>query len=287
MPPLGEDCDSYAPGRTAPPSPDLIPLPADSVLVSATRCIFDHSSVPGDGNWLGRIDQRVDSGLDALAAALRLPSQAAPINSACNLIGYVPVVITLTDTQGRQIKPLLPHEACGGPLPAAVDAIAALPWQTVATHQVRQTQSQMSIDTGCPDDYKPVIALQAGFGVGPRKPLPFTTDVSSLQVCRYVPRSDPESLMPLGNNGSAGVAHVGHLTSVSTIDGANARALLAAVAAAPSARPCNQPDAPFANVGTPGDNPAMLTVELGGCDRVLIDSDLRQLDAATVSKLAS
>jgi hypothetical protein len=38
-PSLGLDCDSYAADRTAPPTPDLTPLPADSVLASATSCI--------------------------------------------------------------------------------------------------------------------------------------------------------------------------------------------------------------------------------------------------------
>jgi hypothetical protein len=285
--PLGQDCDSYAPGRTAPPTPDLTPLPADSVLVSATRCIFQTTTVAGDGEWLIRTDQRADSGLEALAAALRLPSQGAPANVNCDLIGYLPIVITVTDTKGRQLKPKVPHEACGGPLTAAVDAIAAVQWQTVATHQVRQTQSQMSIDTGCPDQYKPVIALEAAFGAGSRQPLPFATDVASLQVCRYILDPDPAYDMPLGNNGSGGVAHSGRLASVSTVDIANARAFLAAVAAAPPALPCTQPEAPFANVGTPGENTVLLTVELGGCSRVLIGSELRQLDAATVSKLMS
>lgn len=285
--PLGEDCDSYAPGRTAAPTPDLVPLPSDSVLVSATRCIFLPTVVPGDGEWLIRSDQRVDSSLAALAAALRLPSQATPANVACSLIGYIPIVITVTDTKGRQIRPLLPHEVCGGPLPAAVNAIAALPWQTVATHEVRQTRSQFSVDTGCSDEYKPVVALQGSVGSGTRQRLPFATDITSLQVCRYALDPDPNNAIQLGANGSRGVAHGGRLVGVSTMDAADARVFLAAVAAAPTARPCTQPEAPFANVGTPGVNPALLTVELGGCDRVLIGSDLRQLDAATVSKLTT
>jgi hypothetical protein len=83
-----------------------------------------------------------NSGLDALAAALRLHSLGAPAHVNCALVCYLPIVITVTDTKGRQLNPKVPHEACGGPLPAAIDAIVAVPWRTVATRQVRQMQSR-------------------------------------------------------------------------------------------------------------------------------------------------
>jgi hypothetical protein len=286
-PGFGQDCDTYAPGRTAPPTPDFTPLPADSVLVSATRCTFQTANLPGDGNWFIRTDQRADSGLDALAAALRLPSQDAPAGLACAAIGYSPIVITVTDTRGRQIKPLLPHDDCGGALPRVTAAIAAVPWQTVATHQVQQTESQVAVDSGCPDLYKPVIALQAAIGSGPRQSLSFPTDAAALQMCRYVLDPDPVDNMSLGPNGSDGVAQGGRLADVTYLNTSTARSFLAAVAVAPPVAGCTRPPAPFALIGTPAVNAALVTVELGGCYRALVGSELRQLDSTTVSKLTS
>src|SRR5262245_22911716 len=45
----GEDCDSG--GNLSASPPVLTPLPADAVLVAATRCVFQPQPVPGDGEW--------------------------------------------------------------------------------------------------------------------------------------------------------------------------------------------------------------------------------------------
>ena len=137
--PFGEPCEGegYA-NESAPPT---TPLPADSVLVSATRCIYSTQLMPGDGEWLMRVEQKATSGLEGLATALRLPSQEASPGQACPAIGYLPIIITVTDTTGRSMHPDVPHAACGAPLDAATNAIAALPWEDVSTTKVQQTQS--------------------------------------------------------------------------------------------------------------------------------------------------
>src|SRR5262249_52241042 len=144
-----------ASGMTA---PALTPLPADAVLVSATRCLLELRTVPGDGEWQYRIEQQADSGLDALAAAIRLPSVQAGPGTACPAIRYAPTVITVTDTKGRQIQPELPHAACGQPLGDTVRAIDALPWHKTGEKKLRQTQTELQTSSGCNGGYKPVVA---------------------------------------------------------------------------------------------------------------------------------
>jgi len=271
--PEGMDCGSNGDYAASPPA--LTTLPAEAVLVAATRCLFGPKVVPGDGEWLMRIDQRADHGLEALAAALRLPSQTGQPGQACAAIGYMPIIITVTDATGRQLHPRLPIEACGAPLRAAVDAIDALPWRTTATSKVRQTRSQLEVTSGCPGGYKPVVAL-TGAEPPPASPYGFAVERMSppLRVCVYRPNStDPIASGAL-------TFHIGRLVAASTLVGATARSLLATVAGAPSSTATCTTEAPFAEITSPNGD---ITVELGGCYRALIGNTLRQLNADTVN----
>jgi len=282
---LGSDCDDTGGPPTS--TVELTRLPADAVLVAATRCVFEIQVVPGDGEWEMKLEQRADGALDALAAALRRPDEPTGRNQACTAIGYVPIIITVTDQQGRQIKPRLPMTACGGPLPAATSAIAALHWSTVKTSKARQTRTELEVSSGCPGQYKPMIAIvasDAGARPGPLAASP-NLPASALQVCRYA--LDPTSTLTMA--GSPPVA-MGRLSSASTLDTAAAGAFLAAIAAAPAAAACDQPQAPFALVFGHGAVSPNVAVELGGCYRALVESDssgLRQLDAAGVSAIVA
>src|SRR5262245_45630770 len=76
---LGASCDSAGTMAT---SPTLTPLPADAVLVSASRCVFSSEPVKGDGEWLFKVEQQATAGLANLATALRLPSENVPPGQA-------------------------------------------------------------------------------------------------------------------------------------------------------------------------------------------------------------
>ena len=277
---LGDDCEAD-PWSDATPPPTA-PLPSDAVLVSATRCLYDFRLVPGDGEWLFKTEQKAATGLGALADALRLPSEQQPSGLACAAVAYPPVILTVTNTAGRTSHPDVPQAACGGPLPAATAAITALPWTTIATTKVRQTRSQAEVVSNCPDAYKPMIALTADDPTVQ----PITVDVvpQSLVVCRYALDPDPADVI----SDVGGPPHRGgKFASASSLDTAAGGSLLAAVAAAPPAKPCDKPDAPFAVV-QPVDGPGPgLTVELGGCHRVLVDGEnyLRQLNSTVVDRL--
>ncbi len=278
----GADCESD--GMTVVTPRPLTPLPADAVLVSARRCLYQAEVVPGDGEWLMRVEQRASSGLDALAAALRLPSEEKSSATACLAIGYVPIVITVSDTAGRAIQPEVPQSACGAPLKAAVDAIAALPWTTVATTKARQIRSELEVSSGCAGAYKPVIPLTAAEGSGTQTQKVDAT-ARSLRVCRFDLDPDPANVITLSNGTPF---RMGVLKSVSTLDSNAGGLLLTALASAPRAvGTCAHPEQPFAVIDpTDGSGPNVM-IELGGCYRASLDGEnyVRQLDAATVAPL--
>ena len=278
----GSDCDSGGnPMMT--PGP-LTPLPADAVLVKATRCLYEPRTVPGDGEWLTRLEQEATTGLDALAAALRLPSRKAVAGQACSLVAYAPIVITVTDTAGRQIHPQVPYGACAEPLKAATDAIAALSWTTVGTTKIRQTRSELEVSSGCPNGWKPTIPMTAD-GSGTQV-VQVNPTARELRVCRFDLDPDPGNVITLGETGRS--YRMGKLISASTMDAAAGGELLAAVAKAPRATGvCAQAEAPFAVVHPLDGFVPSITVERGGCFRALVDGEnyLRQLDAALVSRL--
>ena len=281
------DCDSDGSMLATPPP--ITPLPADAVLVSATRCQFPQQRVLGDGEWLMRIEQKATSGLDALAAAVRLPSEQKGAGQACPAIanppvGNPPIVITVTDTAGRQIHPAIPHAACGEPLKATTDVIASLPWTQVSMSKVRQTRSELELLSGCPGSRKPVIALTAAEGSGTQIVAAVPT-VGASRVCRYEPDPDPADVISL-DNGTA--YRMGKLASWYLMDPGRSAELMGAVGIAPKATgTCARPEAPFAVLDLVDNFRPWVTVERGGCYRAVVDGEnyVRQLDAALVSRL--
>jgi len=122
-------------------NPDTLPattvLPKNAILVSVTRCVYENQTV-SDVEWQVRLEQEATSGLDALADALRLPSERKPLNGACPAILYAPIILHVTDSAGTSLYPRIPLDACDGPLSQVTDAITALIWTTTGTTMVRQ-----------------------------------------------------------------------------------------------------------------------------------------------------
>ncbi|MEV6930521.1 hypothetical protein AB0M46_39390 [Dactylosporangium sp. NPDC051485] len=286
---LGVSCTDPGFAPVAGPSaaePGPQPLPTGFAPVSASRCVFSVATVPGDGEWQMRDEQQADGGLDALAAALRQPSEDNP-GTDCPAIAIVPVVITLVDAHGRKVVPALPHQACGMPLPSVEQAIRALPWRSVSQTKVRQTRSQLEVSSGCSGKYKPVIAIEAAEG-STRSPdaAPFDPGKppAALAVCRY--RLDPADTISGANPSVA--FQMGVLSSATTLSGAALSRFVTAVHAAPPVTTrCAQPQAPFAIVFVKDTGPYLM-VELGGCYRADDgNGTLRQLDAAAVALLTA
>jgi hypothetical protein len=258
------------------------PLSAGFVPVAATRCLVSYETVPGDGEWMTKVEQRAEGDLSALVAELRRPDQNDPPNTICPAIGYLPTIITLIDATGATTVPTIPHGGCGAPMPSVLTAIADLPWQTERETSVRRVRSELEVTSRCSGAYKPVVALIAAESGGPAPVIGpvFAESPSALQVCRYEPSNEDTVEVK-------GIRYgVGRLTGAATIDGAAMTAFVQALAAAPPARPCTEPPAAFADVHPTQDRGRSIAVELSGCYRFMDPlGGLRQLDAAAVAPL--
>jgi hypothetical protein len=275
--PYGDACESTVPFAES--TPPTEPLPADAELVSATRCIHETERVPGDGEWIVRIDQEATTGLDALATALATPSETAGPAQACSLMAYAPIIITVADATGRQFHPAIPTTACGAPMKVATDAIVALPWTTVARTRVAPARSELEITSGCPSGYKAMAALVAAEGTGGAQRFPLDTTPRPLSVCRFaVPPEAAEAA-------ARGELYTGDLVAASTLDSAAASELLTAVDDAPSgAAECTEPSS-FVVINEAHGRGLELTVEVDGCYRALVGSDVRQLEPGLVTRV--
>ncbi len=271
------------PGAALPSPAGGGPLPQHFTPVTAYRCVRAVQAVPGDGDWLVRHDQRATSGLAALVRALRLPSEDAEPGVACSAIGTMPPAVALTGTDGRTVIPTIPHGTCGAPLPAVTKAAAALPWHTVATTRLLQVRSQLSVDSGCPTTYKPVVAMD---DPGPATSLPPAphglTEPASYELCRY--RLDPQSTLQT----ATASYHTGILDGAVRLTGGTLTTVFTALASSPAVTTgCRAAQPPFAVLIPAGEGTPTPVVELGGCRRFDDGTGaLHQLDAATVALLA-
>jgi hypothetical protein len=265
--------------------PARMTIPPDSVLVSAARCNSAVWDVPGDGQWSVGLHQVATQGLDALAAALRLPSLPTPPQMHCFLVLYVEQPVVLTDQNGRRFELVAPTAACGARRPEVSAAIDHLGWQTVRVTKQYRLASELSVTSGCPDKATNLVAYIATAGPQhSRARRPVSTAPRPLRICRYDPGPDQMGL-PIGVSGPV---HRGQLVGASTVDGPAAHAVLSAAANAPPATGhCPANESPFADVYAPGPNIPILRVELSGCYRALLaPADyLRQLDPAAVASL--
>lgn len=268
--PYGDMCDSVK--ESYGPQPAMTQISANTVLVLATRCIYDWDVVPGDGIWVDQTAQQATSGLDALAAALRLPSE--PPNDWPCPSPVVPV-ITVTDSTGRVFHPAIPTNGCDQVLDAVAQAIMDLPWVDVSTSRAWQQDTESDTLAMCTNTWESSPA-QAGGNTGAEAIAPDLTP-PGLLVCQY--DLDASSLTNSYQNGK--------LTGAYTLDTSASRPFMAAVANAPLAAQCDAPQVGFDVVWPLYGQGSFIIVEQGGCYRALVDGDtvLRQLDATTVTGL--
>lgn len=275
--PFGESCDRNWLDQPQDPPPTE-PLPAEAVLVLATRCVHTVERVPDEGEWMVRTDQEATTGLDALAEALRVPSEPRDENQMCLAIAYAAIILTVTDATGRQFHPTVPTTSCGAPLPVATDAIAALPWTTIGTARVHQLRRDLESTSGCPGEYKAMIALTAAeTRIDTRLSIVDSTP-RPLDVCRFEVSAEGAA--------DRGEYDVGELVAASTLDPAAAHELLVAVATASPAQPCSEPSS-FVVINEAGGGALELMVEVDGCYRATVGAEnyVRQLDPDLVTRV--
>jgi len=262
----------------APESMSLVPtqaLPVEFVPVFASRCVLVIETVAGDGEWYLLREQEARTDLNELTAELRKPDERAAGDVACPAVAVGQTVITLVDITGRSIVPSIPQTACHAAQPSVLTAIRTLPWRTLRTSKVRQLRTEFEDSSTCSKLFKPMIDIMAGDN-RPRRTVTepvFPVTPLALQVCRY--DLDPNDTFIDG-----GVTlQTGVLVGTAILMGPALTEALTAMNAAPTvAGACALPQSPFA-VLYPADGPGpFVTIELGGCHRLLEDAGFRQLD---------
>jgi hypothetical protein len=253
------------------------------VPVSVRWCVARTVEVAGDGEWLENQTQVATEGLDALVTALRLPSATPAKGTVCPGVGWIPVILTLTDAGGVSIVPVIHHAVCGGDLPQVTTALNGLPWRTVKAERLQRVRSRAEIDSGCSGSYKPVLDLEGSGATSVGGTVDFFRDgvPTTVEVCRY--KLDPGDTMT--ENGRS--FQVGQLDTAAVLTGEPLRTLVNAIQHAPAVvGTCDKPPAAFALVSPKPQSGNEIEVELGGCYRVSDGSGhFRRLDAATVKLL--
>jgi hypothetical protein len=238
--------------------PAEVAPPADFHAVAVVRCVTEERAVPDDGVWKFALAQRADSRLAAFLSALRLSSQSPPTGSplACTAVGLALPPFALVDASGAIVRPRLPHDACGMPLPAVLTALAALPWRTEAEQKLTQLQTRQEVDTGCAPAYKDLFDLRVG-----GTPLPWSRTRRSANpeptaVCAY-------TVAPTG--ATIGVGTFTHGVKLTTAQQAQLVGALDLASDIP-APTCAKPATRLAVMTGPGVDG--LAVELDGCHRL-------------------
>ena len=146
---LGPACPEQAVGR----------LSDDDVGVTdAYICHDEIRTVPGDGVWLFRVARRVTGGVDALLEAYRVPDEhSTDPELLCPSVGWDPLVVYVhSDSGPRAVR--APGTVCGAPMEAARSAYESVVTEVVDERREHQIQSQLSVDSGCSDEYKDTLA---------------------------------------------------------------------------------------------------------------------------------
>ncbi|WP_143087239.1 hypothetical protein [Geodermatophilus ruber] len=176
-------------------------------------CTRESRAVPDDGMWMFQVVRRVSGGLDPLLQAYAAPDDSPVSGIACAAIGYDPLVVYLHGDGGtRAVR--APVDTCGAPTAQARSAYDSLVTTVVRERSDARIQSQLSVDTQCPDAFKDILSLDerdrlsgADDGLAPE---PLSDPVS---VCEYRITTDAD-----GNR-------IGHLDGHRILSGDRLRAL--------------------------------------------------------------
>ncbi|TWP46879.1 hypothetical protein FKR81_34290 [Lentzea tibetensis] len=260
------------------PPPDKDPLPGGEQVTRGSipdgfattwvlRCRTEVREIQGKGEWTIQIAERSDTNAQELVDQLRRPSDG-PTASACTMELVVPPYFLLVDAAGRAVLPQVPVDSCGKPRIEARKALEALPFRTIAETPVVQVQSQQSMDAGCSESYKDLIAIEASSAEpGPATPI-WRTAVGAIGVCVYETQQE-----------------VGKFVAGHTIRDDAAKSLLAALDNAVPAAVCTAQHTKFALLSVPGEATSVV-VELDGCRRLLRpDQTVGQLDESVIAMI--
>jgi hypothetical protein len=245
-------------------------VPAGFAPAWVLRCTNVVRPVPGHGRWSFEVEERADTGIDRLLAALSRPDEATPRGTVCAADGVGASPVALVDAAGRIVHPRLPQDACGKPQQQVRDALAALRFREVKATRLHQEQSQQSIDTGCGQMWTDLDdEMLTGRPAAARPAWPKVPE--SVLVCLWQPQGAGQP----------------RLLAARTVTGTELAGLLARLDRLPAGKvACSMPHHRFAVIEylRHGGFDSAAYAELDGCRRILRpDHTLGQLDEATAT----
>jgi hypothetical protein len=265
----------HCPTTKALERPPIGALPEDFAVAWVLRCHDELRTVPRDGTWFFRVEERADTSAAALVAALRRADEKAPAGTVCPNHALAVAHFALVGATGAVVYPRVPRDMCGQPQREAVAALAALRFRVVATTRMHQEQSQKSIDTGCGQMWTDGLGDEV---LASDKPA----------AARRLWQKKPDSLLIcLWRSRTTGYPE---LLSAGTVSGFRLTALLARLDALPAARPCTARHTTFAVIQyvRRGWYDAGAYVELDGCRRIeRPDHTLGRADPTTAELLTT
>ena len=212
--------------------------------------------------------ERADTGIDRLLAALGRPDEDSPPGTVCAADGVGASPVALVDAAGRVVHPRLPRNGCDKPQRQVDDALAALRFREVKATRLHQEQSQQSIDTGCGQMWTDLNDEMLTGRPAAARPM-WPTAPEAVLICLWQPQG---SGLPL-------------LRAARTVTGTQLTSLLARLDRLPAGVvACAVPHHLFALVEyfRHGGFDSAAYAELDGCRRVLRpDHTLGELDPAT------
>ncbi len=176
--PLGDD------GR--PPHIRTLPrLGTDFAVASAVHCQLEPKQRADGGEDLVLTEGRATD-VTALLAALRLPEDRTTIEACTLEMPWEPNLL-LFDAQGRWIRPGLPMDTCGKPLPEIPAAVRGLRLTTVSETVVREILSAGAAASGCGQQWSDVVAAESRNPSSLPRPgkVPIPSSAAQLRLCVY------------------------------------------------------------------------------------------------------
>lgn len=175
-------------------------LPEDvGTITTAYLCEIVDRKVAGDGTWQFQVVRRISGGMADLQRALEEPD-AAPTNGSCTAQFDIGRPIWVVGDRAALVR--VPLDECGHAVESAKVAVEALPTKVVSETKLRQTESQVALDTECSQDWKDMLRVEAADN-GPEPAIPFPPNPPALsgdrtwRVCAYA-AEQPEGDVPIG-----------------------------------------------------------------------------------------
>jgi hypothetical protein len=177
------------------PKQDPVHLPADlGTVTAAYLCQVEIRPIDGDGAWEFEVVKQVTSGLPDLLKAFAAPD-VTDGTGACDAVLRNPLVVWLHGATTMAVRS--PHDACTKPTDAAEAAYQALQTVEISATRLRQTTTQLAIDSNCSDQYKDMLSIEAEMG-DPGQSAAHPQPISNpSRMCVYSVRPDQGDL-PVG-----------------------------------------------------------------------------------------